>query len=126
MWSHGGRANGSAPGRIRPGAVLLILVLAGGVYLGIKFLPPFWVYFSMKDPVKEAAMALVSAADEAATRAELIRRAQQAGLTIDDDNIVITRDGTLLVVRVTWVTAVELPRYRRILRFQVEERVPLR
>lgn len=118
--------NGSAPGRIRPGVVLLILVVAAVFYLAIKLVPPYWTYLSMKDPVKEAAMAILSNTDEATTRADLIRRAQQQGLTLDDDNIDITRDNSMLVVRVTWVTPVDLPRYRRILRFRIEERVPLR
>ena len=118
--------HGSAPGRIRPGAVLLILVMVAAFYLAIKLVPPYWTYLSMKDPVKEAAMAILSATDEATTRANLIRQAQQQGLTLGDDNIDITRDNSMLVVRVTWVEPVDLPRYRHILRFRIEERVPLR
>ena len=118
----------SAPGRIRLGAVLLILAVAAGVYLVSKFVPPYWTYLGMLDPVKEAAMAMVSgpSANEALVRADLIRRAKAQGLALEDDNIDITQDGIMLVVRVRWVTPVELPRYRYGLRFQIEERVPLR
>lgn len=104
----------------------MVLVVVAGVYLAIKFVPPYWTYLSMSDPVKEAAMAILSATDERTARAELIRRARQQDLTLDDDNIDITRDGTMLVIRVTWVAPVELPRYRYDLRFRVEERVQLR
>ncbi len=106
--------------------MLFILVVVAGIYLGIKFIPPYWTYLSMKDPVKEAAMAILSATDEKTARADLIRRAKQQGLTLEDDNIDIARDANMLVVRVTWVEPVELPRYRYDLRFLVEERVPLR
>ncbi len=126
MWTQERGRDQSAPGRVRLGVLLFILVVVAGVYLAIKFIPPYWTYLSMKDPVKEAAMAILSATDEKSARADLIRRAQQQGLALDDDNIDITHDGTMLVVRVTWVTPVELPRYRYDLRFQVEERVPLR
>jgi hypothetical protein len=108
--------------------VLLILVAAAGVYLAAKFIPPYWTYLGMLDPVKEAAMAMVSGpnVNEALVRADLIRRAKAQGLTLEDDDIDITQDGTMLVVQVTWVTPVELPRHRYDLRFRIEERVPLR
>lgn len=115
-----------APGRVRLGAVLVILVAVAGIYLAIKFGPPYWTYLSMEDPVKEAAMALVAATDEQSVRAELIRRAQEQGLTLDDEGIDVTRDETMLTVRVAWVAPVELPRYRYNLHFRIEERVPLR
>lgn len=116
----------SGLGRVRLGALLFILVVVAGIYLGVKFIPPYWTYLSMKDPVKEAAMAILSATDEKTARADLIRRAKQQGLTLEDDNVDIARDANMLVVRVTWVEPVELPRYRYDLRFLVEERVPLR
>jgi hypothetical protein len=127
-WFRGRRVDQSAPGRIRLRAVLLILAAAAGVYLVSKFVPPYWTYLGMLDPVKEAAMAMVSgpSGNEALVRADLIRRAKAQGLALEDDNIDITQDGIMLVVRVTWVTPVELPRYRYDLRFRIEERVPLR
>jgi hypothetical protein len=115
-----------ARGRIRLGALLCILVAAAAMYLAIKFVPPFWTYLSMQDPVKEAAMTMVASGNEASVRADLIRQAAAQGLTLEDDNIDITQDGTILVVRITWVAPVELPRYRYDLRFRIEERVPLR
>jgi len=114
-----------ARGRIRLGALLCILVAAAAMYLAIKFVPPFWTYLSMQDPVKEAAMTMVASGNEASVRADLIRQAAAQGLTLEDDNIDITQDGTILVVRITWVAPVELPRYRYDLRFRIEERVPL-
>jgi cadmium resistance protein CadD (predicted permease) len=118
----------SAPGRIRLGAVLLVLVAVAAVYLAIKFVPPYWTYLGMLDPVKEAAMAMVSEhnVSEASVRAELIRRAKTQDLTLENDDIDIAQDGTMLVVQVTWVTPVELLRHRYDLHFQIEERVPLR
>ena len=112
--------------KIRPGAVLFILVVVAGIYAAIKFVPPYWTYLSMEDPVKEAAMAMLSSTNEQSARAELIRRAKQQGLTLDEDDIEIARDSSVLVVRVSWVTPVELPRYRYDLHFRVEERVALR
>ena len=105
---------------------MFILVVVAGIYGAIKFVPPYWTYLSMKDPVKETAMAMLSAADEQSARADLIRRAKERGLTLDDDDIEIARNGSIVVVRVSWVTPVELPHYRYDIHFRVEERMALR
>jgi len=55
-----------------------------------------------------------------------VRRAMAEGLALNEDNIEIVREEGMLVVRVTWVAPVELPRYRYNLHFRVEERIPLR
>jgi hypothetical protein len=118
----------SAPGKIRLGVVLLVLVVVAGIYLATKFVPPYWTYLGMMDPVKEAAMAMVAGpnVNEASVRSDLIRRAKEHGLILEDDDIDINRNGTMLVVRIAWVTPVELPQYRYDLRFRIEERAPLR
>jgi len=101
-------------------------VLATALYLAVKLVPPYWTYFGMQDPVKEAAMAVASHGNEAGVRSELILRAKEQGLALDEENIEITREGTMLVIRVSWVAAVDLPRYRFDIPFRIEERVPAR
>ncbi len=117
---------GHPPGRIRLGALLFILVVAGGLYLAVKLVPPYWIYLSMQDPVKEAAMAMATHGDEARARAELIFRAKEQGLALEEENIEINRDGPMLVIRVSWVASVQLPRRRLDIPFQIEERAPAR
>ena len=114
-----------APGRIRLGALLFLLLVAAGIYLAIKFVPPYWTYLSLQDPVKEAAMAAVTQSGEDKARADLIRRAREEGLNLGEDDIQFTREGPQLVVRISWVAPVELPRYRYDLRFRIEQRTSL-
>jgi hypothetical protein len=93
----------------------------------MAFTPPYWTYLSMQDPVKEAALVAVTARDgETAARADLLRKARDLGLRLDEAAIEFLRDGQELVVRVSWVAPVQLPRYRYDLRFHVEQRAPLR
>ncbi len=122
----GRRLDGRAPGRIRLGALIFLLLLASGVYLTTKYVPPYWTYLSMQDPVREAAMGALMPGGEERARDELIRRAKEQGLKLTQDNIVFTREGPLLVLRVTWVEPVDLPRTRHNLRFRIEQSVPLR
>ncbi len=116
----------SASGKISLKALLFILVVVAGIYLAIKLVPPYWSYLSMVDPVKEAAAALAMRSDEARVRADLVRRAKEQDLTLEEANIEINRDGPMLLLRVSWVARVDLPRYRYDIPFQIEERVPLR
>ncbi len=118
--------NGTAPGRIRLGALLFFLVVVAGVFLASKFIPPYWTYLSMVDPVKEAAMAAVMPGGEGRAREELIRRAKEQGLKLTEDNVAFIQEGPMLVIRVTWVARLDLPRYRYDIPFLIEQRVPRR
>jgi len=113
------------PGRINYKLLFFLAVLAVGIFLAIKFIPPYWDYLSLQDPVKEAALAAVSRpGGEEAARAELIRRAAGDGVALGEQNIEFIRDGSMLIVRVRWSETVELPGYRVRIPFQIEQRVP--
>ncbi|MBI4735980.1 MAG: hypothetical protein HY766_07960 [candidate division NC10 bacterium] len=114
-----------APGRIGLGALLFLLLVAIGIYLAVKFVPPYWTYLSLQDPVKEAAMAAVGRGGEDKARADLLRQAREAGLDLADEDIQFTREGPHLVVRINWVAPVELPRVRYDLHFRIEQRALL-
>jgi len=112
------------PGMTRLGMLVGLLVLVGGIYLGAKFIPPYWAYLSMLDPVKEAAMAAATRGNEERIRTGLIVKAKQFGFELDGENVEFVRDGNVVVVRVTWEVPVDLPRYRHTLRFRVESQAP--
>lgn len=105
--------------------VLLTVVILGGVgYLGVKLIPPYWDYLSLQDPVKEAAIAYARHGKEAEVRTELMARARQIGITLDEERVEIGQEGTMIVVRVAWEVPLDIPVYRRTLRFSIEKQVP--
>jgi hypothetical protein len=113
------------PGMTRLGMLVGLLVLVGGIYLGAKFIPPYWAYVSMLDPVKEAAMAAAArGGNEERVRTGLIAKAKEFGFELTEENVEIVRDGNFVVVRVAWEAPVVLPRYRHTLRFHVESQAP--
>ena len=112
------------PGMTRLGMLVGLLVLVGGIYLSAKFIPPYWAYLSMLDPVKEAAMAAATRGNEERIRTGLIVKAKQFGFELDGENVEIVQDGNVVVVRVTWEVPLDLPRYRHTLRFRVESQAP--
>lgn len=111
-----------ARGAVRPGVVVFLLIVIVVGYLAVAFVPPYWTYFSMLDPVKEAALTAASPAGEEAARARLLSQASQAGLALDEDAVEFVRLEAEQVVRVRWSVPVELPRYRYTLRFNIERR----
>jgi len=110
----------------RLGMLIGLLVLVGGIYLGAKFIPPYWAYLSMLDPVKEAAMAAAArGGDEERVRTSLILKAKQFGFDLPEEGVEFVREGNFVVVRVAWEIPVDLPRYRHTLRFHVESQAPV-
>ena len=113
------------PGRINYKLLFFLAVLVAGIFLATKFIPPYWGYLSLQDPVKEAAMTAVSrAGGEEAARKELIRRAAEQGVSLGEENIQFIRDGSMLILLVRWSETVSLPGYQVRIPFQIEHRVP--
>jgi hypothetical protein len=119
-----GRTRWHSSGFIRLKVLVTLLVLAGAGYVGSKLVPPYWDYLSMQDPVKEAALAFSRRAQEAAVREELIGRAKAIGVVLEEENVDIGQRGNFAVVRVSWEVPVDIPLYRRTLRFRIEQAVP--
>jgi hypothetical protein len=107
--------------------LLFILVVVAAIYAAILFIPPYWTYLSMQDPVKEAALTAVTAREgETLAREQLLRKSRDLGLRLEDESIEFVQEGQELVVRVSWAEPVDLPRYRHILHFRIEQRVSVR
>lgn len=111
-------------GFIRLKVLVTLVVLVGMGYVGSKLIPPYWDYLAMQDPVKEAALAFSHRTKEDAVRAELIARAKGLGVVLEEENVEIGQEGSLAVVRVAWEVPLDLPMYRRPLRFRIEKGVP--
>jgi hypothetical protein len=111
-------------GFIRFKTLVTLLILAGAGYVGAKIVPAYWSYLAMQDPVKEAAMAASRPGKEEEVRRELIARAKEAGIALDEERVEIGQQGNMVVVRIAWEVPVDMPMYRRPLRFRIEKGVP--
>ncbi len=111
-------------GLVRPKVLVVLLVLVGLGLAASKLIPPYWDYLSLQDPVKEAAIAYARHGKEAEVRTELMARARQVGVALDEERVDIGQEGSLIVVRIAWEVSLELPLYRRTLHFRIEKTVP--
>lgn len=118
------RRAGPPSGFVRLKFLLVALVVAGLGYVGSKVVPAYWDYLSIQDPVKEAVIAYARHGKEAEVRAELIARARHIGVALDEEQVDIGQEGSLIVVRVAWEVPLELPLYRRTLHFRIEKTAP--
>ena len=118
------RTERAPAGFVRLKFLVAVLVLAGLGYLGSKTIPPYWDYLSLQDPVKEAAIAYARQGKEAEVRAELIARAKNIGVALTEEQVDIGQEGNFVVVRVAWEVPLDIPMYRRTLRFRIEKGVP--
>lgn len=114
----------SGRGASRFGVLVFLAILAAAGYLASLYIPPYWTYLSMHDPVKEAAMN-AGRGGEAKARAELVARARDLGLLLEEEAVEFVQEGPEQVVRVDWAVPIELPRYLHTLRFHIEKRSPL-
>jgi hypothetical protein len=104
--------------------LVFLMVVGSGWYLCTKFIPPYWSYLSLQDPVKEALIVAVRGNEDTA-RNSIIQRGREAGVALTDEDIEFFRNGPMLKVRVRWTVPVELPRYRYNLQFNIEHTTPL-
>jgi hypothetical protein len=111
-------------GFIRFKTLVALLVLVGAGYVAAKLVPVYWNYLAMQDPVKEAAMAASRHGKEEEVRRELMARAQDVGIPLDEESVHIGQEGNMMVVRVAWEVPLDIPLYRRTLRFQIEKAAP--
>jgi hypothetical protein len=119
------RAARGAPGAMRLGALLWLGVFVLGIYLGGKFIPPYWTYLAMQGAVTEAAVHASKPGGEARARQMLLQQAKEEGLELTDEQIEVEVAGNQVVVRVSWEVAVEIPRYRTLLQFQIQKSAQL-
>lgn len=97
-------------GSIGFGGLLILLILAGAVYAGYKFLPPMFANFQFNNDVQqEARMAVYNSDSDDQIRAKLMDQAHALGVPITADQIVIQRQGPDLEIGVQYEVTVRIP-----------------
>ena len=120
-WRNG---RGGSPGGSRLGLLVALLLVGGGIYLATVYVPPYWAYMSLQDPVRLAADTAAGKRDEDKARAEIIEAARGVDLALTEENIEIFSRDSLVIVRVSWSVPIRLPGDRHTLRFTIERSSP--
>lgn len=100
--------------------LLVTALLVCSVYLGIKFGIPFFKQSAFRSDVKE--LARISLGDVDKTRTQVIERARELKIPIDEKAIQVTRSDKTIRVRASWKETVDvLGVYQKTLSFSVDE-----
>jgi hypothetical protein len=93
-----------------------IFVIAGGVYVAAKLIPPYYENYQFQDAIKnEATLDTYTPKSENEIRQSIFRKAQDLEIPIAEDGIKVQRQGNqfsgLVIVRAAYVVHVDLPGY---------------
>jgi hypothetical protein len=104
----GGRADGKA----KIGSLVALLVVIGGVYMGMKFIPVRAAAYAFDDEVREQVV-FAGARRRQIGNEEIMRnlmaKADELGLPIRRSNVRITRRTNRIRIQAAWKSTVELP-----------------
>lgn len=98
-------------GKSRIGALMAIVVLVGGVYLGMKFIPVSASAYQFDDTVREQVVyagARRRRMEDDAVMRNLMERAAELGLPIGTRNVRITRRSKTIRIQVAYRIPIEL------------------
>lgn len=104
----GGRADGKA----KIGSLVALLVVVGGVYMGMKFIPVRAAAYAFDDEVREQVV-FAGARRRKIGNEEIMRnlmaKADELGLPIRRGNVRITRRTNRIRIQAAWKSPIELP-----------------
>ena len=93
-----------------------IFVIAAGIYVLTKVVPPYYESYQFQDAVKdEATHDTYSPKSESEIRTSLFKKAQEYDIPISEDDIKVVKAGTayngIVTIRAAYVVHVDLPGY---------------
>jgi hypothetical protein len=94
------------------GCFLTLAILVAGFYTGYKFAVVQWNLESFKEKLTDATRfwATESTLDNIATaKADIIRRAELCGFTLENDDISISTEGIYVTITVSWQEPILFP-----------------
>lgn len=93
-----------------------IFVIAAGIYVLTKLVPPYYESYAFRDAVKdEATHDTYSPKSESEIRTSVFKKAQEYDIPISEDDIQVVRGGSqyngIVIIRAPYVVHVDLPGY---------------
>jgi hypothetical protein len=86
--------------------VFITAVLAFLIYAGIQFGMPYYRYEAFKSDVTE--MARISLGNINKTRTDVLERARELNVPLDEDALVVTKTKNTVQVRASWSETVDI------------------
>ena len=103
---------------IRLRALLIILIVGGGIYVGSKVAPAYYTFYQFQSDLEQAAMAeSYSTRSEAAIQESVAARGRDYGIPLKLDQIRVRRTGDEISISTEYTVHLDLPIYPFDLKF---------
>lgn len=108
------------PGESRLGLLVFLVLLGVGGYLTTVVVPPYWGYWGMREVVRVAAVTATGPGGQEKAERDILAAARELDVPLTEEGVEIFGQDGRLTVRVAWVAPLQLPKFRRELRFAIE------
>jgi hypothetical protein len=100
----------SDKGRIGLGSLILLALLAAGIFLGLKIVPAYWEYYSLKEAARQGLVAASAPPyRDADAKDNVLEKAKRLGVPLGEGDLVFTRDTKSVSIEFSWEREVSLP-----------------
>lgn len=109
-------------GLSRTGWMLILLLVIGGTYIGLKLFAPYFHYWMMQDSVTEAVrhFSKVKPKNDDEVIQKILDEAKNQELDMDKDSVTFSESEGKIYLAAEWSEKLELPYYTHVFNFKVE------
>lgn len=112
------RESGSERGEGRIKTIIAILFVVALVYAGFKLIPVYVNNYQLEDAIKtEARFALAERKTPMDVKRDIVKKAQDLGISITDQDVQVSVTGNLVTISLTYTVPVDFPGYHMDLLF---------
>lgn len=99
--------------------ILITTIIVSLVYAGMKFGMPYYKHSALKSDIKE--MVRVSLGDVKKTKTEVLERAKELNVPIEEKDVEVQKQGNIIIVTTSWSETVDiLGLYEKTLDFEID------
>jgi hypothetical protein len=107
---------------LTPRRLVFIALIVAVVFAARQYIPPYFTRFQFGDDVRQTVKyAAASHQDPEAVKKEILRIAEEDGVEIGPDNVVVTRRGYSFTVDIDYSWPIDLKIYKHDLNFHISE-----
>jgi hypothetical protein len=116
----------SDKGAVSLGFLIFLFLVALGIYLGFKLIPPHWEYYSLKEATRQG---LVSSSAppyrDADVKEAVLQKARNLGVPLSEADLVLFRDRQAVSIEFSWEREVVLPGRVKRYSFTIKDSEPI-
>ena len=116
----------SDKGRIGLGSLILLALLAAGIFLALKIVPAYWEYYSLKEAARQGLVAASAPPyRDVDAKDSVLEKAKRLGVPLREGDLVFTRGTESVSIEFSWEREIPLPGLIQRLSFTVKDSEPI-